>query len=147
MSTIAPLKFNDTDQYTHMTVFQTDGVYSANRIHASSLPDGFYRYELSRGQNTRFSTIQEKRSPRHAGDFITKEKLTLDKDGRSILRDDDWTLHTDRAFDFEAFWGCKLSFEKLVSDAERKHDLLMGKNPNGHEISRQDHTQAMPDIT
>lgn len=146
MSTIAPIKFNDTDQYTHMTVFQTDGVYSPNRIHASTLPEGFYRYELCRGQNTRFAAIQEKRSSRHAGDFITKEKLSLSKDGRSILGEGDWVLHTDRPFDFERFWDCKVSFEKLVSDAERKHDLLMGKDPNAREIHHAEHTQAMPDI-
>lgn len=128
MSAISHLKYNDTESYIHMTVLNAEGVFCANHIRKDTLPEGFYHYELSRGSSIRFSSIQEKPCSKYAGDFITREKLILNEDGRKALAEGDWVLHEDHPFDFEAFWGHKISFEKLVSDAERTRDLLMGKD-------------------
>ncbi len=142
---INPVKYNDTEEYAYMTLFGTEGVYSKSRIQASSLPDGFYRYELSSDKHQRFALVQSGHSTRHAGDFISKTPLDLGDQERCSLSDQDWTISSDRKFNFESFWGHKLSIDRQISNAVYKRDLAMGKTPGGHEARlsetvKQEHT-------
>ena len=77
MFAIKPVKYNDTDAYFYMKLMGIEGVYSAARIQADSLPEGFFRYELASGKDSRFAFIHTGRSSRHAGDFISKTPLDL----------------------------------------------------------------------
>ena len=129
------MKFNDTDDYTHMTVWQIDGVFSPNRIQKSSLPEGFYRYELSSGRGERFDAITAGRARRYAGDFICKTPLDLPEREAKPLHAEDWHMQDDRMFDFESFWGYKLSFDKLISNADFKRNMAMGINPNARDTN------------
>ena len=137
---ITPIKFNDTDDYTPMTVLQTHGVYSPNRIQADTLPEGFHRYELCRSHSTRFAAVQKSRAVHYAGDYITADNLVLDEAGKCPLSEDDWVLQQEPPFDFESFWGYKLSFEKTVANAEQKRDLQMGKVPKTRSIQQEQTT-------
>ena len=92
-----------------MTLLGVDGVYIPIRIQANTLPEGFHRYELSAGKEIRFSSVQENRAFKHAGDFISRDPLPLSGESKKLLSAGDWILHTDRTFDFESFWEHKLS--------------------------------------
>ena len=116
-----------------MTLLGVEGVFSTVRIQESTLPKEFHRYELSAGKGSRFGTVQKKRVMRHAGDFISREALPLDDNGKKTLTDEDWLLDTGRKFDFESFWTYKLSINKQISNATYKRDLAMGKTPDSRE--------------
>ena len=60
-----------------MTVLGADGVFSPNRIQKSTLPEEFFRYELSSGKDQRFGAITTGRASRYAGDFISKTPLKI----------------------------------------------------------------------
>lgn len=131
---IKAVKYNDTEDYSHMTLLGIDGVFSPVRIQANTLPEGFYRYELSSGKGIRFGSVQEKRAFRHAGDFISRDPLPLDEESKKKLTAGDWTLNTDRKFDFESFWAHKRSIDLQISNATYKRDLAMGKTPSGRDV-------------
>ena len=126
-------KFNETEDYTHMTVLGADGVFSPNRIQRSSLPDGFYHYELSSGKDRRFGAISTGRTALYAGDFISKTPLDISEKEVKPLTDQDWSMHSDKPYDFEDFWGYKLSIDKQISNANHKRDIAMGKDPNARD--------------
>ena len=105
------------------------GVYSASRIEADSLPEGFYRYELASDTECRFAAVHTDRCSRHAGDFISKTPLDLEGKDSYRLSDDDWSIDEGCCFDFEDFWGHKLSIDKQISDAAYKRDAAIGKAP------------------
>lgn len=114
-----------------MTLLDTDGIFSPVRIQKNTLPDGFYRYTLIKGTTTRFGAVQDDVTPDYAGDFLCKTPLTIGE-GRA-LSSEDWTLHPEKPFVFEAFWGQKLSIDKQILNAEHKRDLALGKTPSGPE--------------
>ena len=116
-----------------MTVLGADGVFSPNRIQKSTLPEEFFRYELSSGKDQRFGAITAGRASRYAGDFISKTSLDLDGKETKALNIHDWCMHSEKPFDFESFWGYMLSIDKKISDANHKRDLAMGKDPNARD--------------
>lgn len=117
-----------------MTLMGIEGIYSAYRIQADSLPEGFFRYELTSGKDSRFAFVHTGRTSRHAGDFISKTPLDLQEKDRYPLSADDWRIDEGCTFDFEAFWGHKLSINKQISNAEYKRDMAMGKTPGGRDV-------------
>lgn len=133
---IRATKYNDTEEYQYMTLLGSDGVYSPNRIQAETLPEGFFRYELSAGKDKRFSYVRASARTNYAGDFLTKKPIELGPSGKVKLHESDWSLDSKRKFEFEAFWGHKLSIDKQISNAVYKRDLAMGKGPDGREAQQ-----------
>ena len=116
-----PIKFNATPDYTCLRILSVDGVFTPNNIQADTLPAGFYKYGLIPGDDTVFSLITAKNDPEADCSFISKEPLNLGPGGENHLEDGDWS-YTDKPFDFEGYFGQKLSFDTQVEMAEAKRD-------------------------
>lgn len=137
------VKYNDTDEYQHMTLLGTQGIYTPKRIEDKTMPEGFHHYQLTSGRLHRFGAVTEKAGRHdHAGDFISKTALDLGSSGRQKLRKDDWSIDSDKPFDFKEFWGKQLSIDKQISIADHKRMAQMGMDPN---IARSDPQAATPE--
>lgn len=126
---MVPVKFNETTDYQYMDVLGVEGVFSNLRIDRNSLPEGFHRYSLREGEEEFIAEIQKDVMVNHAGDFITKEEINLGPDGYKALSPDDWGF-TDKPFDFESYFGCKLSLDCQIKQANAKKDAQLGVKAN-----------------
>ena len=122
------VKYNDVDTYRYLTVLGITGAYIEEHIQVKSLPDGFFHYELqkSKDRTILFSAIGNKIRFGYCGDFITKEELKLPEKDVQSLSITDWAF-TDTAFEFESFFGMKLSINKQIQNAETKRDTMQNK--------------------
>lgn len=120
-----PIKFNDTSDYQYMEVFGVEGVFTNLRIERDSLPEGFHKYALREGEGAFCCQVANDVLVNHAGDFIAKQSLDLGKDGSRPLGEEDWGF-TDKAFDFEQFFGQKRSLDCQIADAVTKRDAQLG---------------------
>lgn len=116
-----PIKFNDTSDYQYMEVLNVTGVFTPLRIQRDTLPKGFHKYSLREGEEALCSQVAAEVIVNHAGDFITKEPLNLGTSGAKDLGADDWGF-TEKPFDFEPFFGVKLSVDCQIADAEAKRE-------------------------
>lgn len=132
-----PVKFNSTANYQYMTVLGKEGVFTPEYIDPKTLPAGFYTYSLVPGEDTAFKAICETAGENHAGSLVTKGPLPLRKNiglfkkKATSLDEDDWSF-SDKDFDFESYFGCKLSIDAQICIAEAKRDQQVeasrGKN-------------------
>lgn len=116
-----PIKFNDTSSYQHMEVLGVEGVFTPLRIQRDTLPEGFHKYSLREGDESFICQVAPEVMVNHAGDFITNEPLDLGPERARTLSEDDWGF-TDKAFDFEGFFGKKRSVDCQIADATAKRD-------------------------
>lgn len=115
------IRFNDTSDYQHIEVFGTEGVFTPLRIQRESLPEGFHKYSLRGGEDELFCQVANEVMVNHAGDLITKKPLDLGLKGSKDLSEDDWGF-TDQPFRFEEHFGCKLSVDCQIAEAEAKRE-------------------------
>ena len=121
------IKFNDTSDYTYVDVLGVEGAFTPLRIQRESLPEGFYKYSFRSGENELIEGIGNEVLADHAGDFVTKKPIPLDKDGSRSLRSDEWRF-SQRNFDFESYFGQKLSIDCQISIADAKRARQMGES-------------------
>lgn len=124
---MVPIKFNETADYEKMDILGVEGVFTSIRIDENSLPEGFYKYSLREGGDEFIGEISKNIMVNHAGDFITKEQIDLGPDRCRRLESDDWGFN-DEPFDFEAYFGCKLSLDCQINKANAKKEAQMGGN-------------------
>ena len=125
-----PIRYNDTPDYQYASVFETKGVFTSSYIQEESLPDGFYKYSLRTDPFGVLDALCKDADQNHAGDFITKEPVDLGPTSVRLIRDGDWKLE-DKEFQFEEYFGTKLSIDTQISlAAEKREQLVIGK---GHE--------------
>ena len=129
------VKYNDVDNYSYLTILGITGAYIEEHIHVKTLPDGFFHYELERAKDRteKFSAIGKKVRFGYCGDFITKEQLHIPDKGTTKLDRASWSFSEDE-FQFERFFGMKLSIHKQIRDAELKRDSLREKQVSGNQI-------------
>lgn len=138
-----PVKFNDTNEYQFMNIFGVEGVLSERRIERSTLPEGFYKYSLSKGGEEYIGAISNELSANHAADFITKEPISLGSSGTKALNTQDWSF-VDKDFDFESYFGSKLSIDLKIELAIAKRDELMGLAPKDRGLAKPQHQHNTP---
>ena len=112
-----------------MNLLGSEGVYTSERIDAGTLPKGYKRYELGFGSDKRFDVVSADTCKHYAGAFITKKPLNLGSQKQVTLKESDYSIAEDRPFDFESYWGCMVSLDKKISDANIVRDQAMGKAP------------------
>ncbi len=122
-----PIKFNATSDYQYMNINDIEGVFTNLRIDEKSLPEGYYKYSLREGGDEFIGEISKNVMVNHAGDFITKQEVDLGPDRCKVLEPDDWGF-TDKDFEFEAFFGCKLSLDCQIDIANAKKEAQLGGN-------------------
>lgn len=130
-----PIKFNETSDYECMDVLGVEGVFTSLRIDEASLPEGFYKYSLREGEKEFVAEICKNVMVNHAGDFITKQEFDLGPDRCKALEPDDWGF-TDEFFDFESYFGCKLSLDCQINKANAKKEAQMGGNSKEKQQER-----------
>jgi len=119
------IQFNETPDYQYMTVLGISGVYTPHNIDPSTLPDGFYKYNLHQGDGTRFDAISDAASSHEAYDsFITQETISLGDKQTHLLKESDWSFR-DEAFDFEGHFGKKLAIDTQIQQAEEKRNKII----------------------
>lgn len=118
------IKFNETDDYQHISVFGTDGVFTSADIKADSLPPGFHKYTLLPGNDSLFGSVSQHEPTDSAGSLVTREELDLGESGERSLGDEDWSF-PNKDFEFEAHFGRKLAFDTQVELAEAKRDAQL----------------------
>ena len=129
------LKFNETTDYTYMTVFDTEGVITKAYIDHESLPDGFYRYSLQ-GKNTEsIDSISIHQGSDHVGHFITKNPIDLGQSGIKNLNHEDHSLNSQKEFDFSTYFGCHLSIDCQIRLAEEKRDFQIRNDGREHGLN------------
>lgn len=121
------IKFNETSDYQMMEVLDVEGVFTNLRIDEQTLPEGFYKYSLREGEEEFIAAIEKNVAVNHAGDFITKQEIDLGPEGYKDLKPDDWGF-TDKDFEFETYFGCKLSLDCQIDNANAKKEAQMGGN-------------------
>lgn len=126
------IKFNETGNYQHITILGKEGVFTPENIDAATLPEGFYKYTLTPGEQSMFGGIAAGESEMSAGSFVTKSPL--EGEGCSFT-DEDWSFdHKD--FDFEAHFGKKLSIDAQIAQAEAKREMIQEEKGRGKSKSR-----------
>ena len=128
------VKFNEVDTYRYLTLLGITGVYIETHIDTDTLPDGFFHYELmkSRDRTMKFSAVGKKARSGYCADFITKEELSLSNKETYKLQASDY-FFSDEIFQFEPFFGKKLSIDKQIRDAETKRDILQDKHSRDNQ--------------
>ena len=115
-----PIKFNDTSEYQWLNILDTEGVFTEAKIERQSLPEGFYQYSLKNGDIEAFGEIRSDTFEKEfAGEFITKKPFKLPKSGGLKLKEGDYQ-YMNQEFNFESFFGCKLSIDCQINIAEVK---------------------------
>ena len=122
------VKYNDVDNYRYLTILGVTGAYIEAHIQEKTLPGSFFHYELqkSKDRTVPFAAIGKKIRFDYCGDFITKEELDLPKKDSRCLTISEWSFQ-DTVFQFEEFFGMKLSINKQIQDAEAKRDMMQKK--------------------
>lgn len=115
------IKYNDTANYEYLNVLNVEGVFTSLRISRDSLPEGFHKYSLREGDTGWFSEISSGILLNHAGDFITKEPIDFGNKNSLPLSEKDYSF-SDKQFDFESFFGQKLSINCQIERAEEKRN-------------------------
>lgn len=124
------ISYNDTANYEFMEVLGVTGAFTSLRIARDTLPDGFFKYSLREGIEDFICQICNEVLVNHAGDFITKEPIDLGSEKKKDLSADDWSFTRDN-FDFESYFGKKLSIDYQIDQAEHKRtDQLNNKSPS-----------------
>lgn len=126
-----PIKFNETSDYQRMEVLGIDGVFTNLRIDENTLPEGFYKYSLRHGDDGDFCSISKNITVNHAGDFITKNPIPQVEKEECDIGLDDWGFtedEYDKEFDFESYFGYKLSLDCQIDNANAKKEAQMGGN-------------------
>lgn len=116
-----PIRFNDTKDYQYLQVGDTEGVFTPLRIQRDTLPEGFYKYSFRDGEDSFLGSVAEAVFANHAGDFLTKTPLDLGSDRELELSEED-VLFLHKDFDFEEFFGAKLSIDCQIEMAEEKRN-------------------------
>lgn len=127
-----PIKFNDTPDYQHITVQGKEGVFTPANIAPESLPDGFYKYNLIAGDESMFGGVTAGETEDFAGSFITKNPLPS---MTSDLEDADWSF-ADKDFEFESFFGKKLSIDAQIQQAQNQRDMMQEGNHHDRSQNR-----------
>lgn len=124
------VKYNDVDKYKYLTVLGITGVYIDERVNENTLPEGFLHYELekSRDRAVPFSAVGKMFRRGYGGDFITKEELPIPMKGKVSLTDKDFSF-PEIEFQFEPFFGTKLSIDKQIENAELIREIRQLKVP------------------
>lgn len=124
---MVPIKFNETSDYQTMEVLGVEGVFTNLRIDEKTLPEGFFKYSLRSGDDGLIGEVCQNVMVDHAGDFITKKQLDLGPDISKVLGPDEWGF-TDEPFEFESYFGYKLSLDCQIDNANVKKEAQMGGN-------------------
>lgn len=128
-----PISYNDTANYEFMEVLGVTGVFTSLRIDRDTLPDGFFKYSLRDGTDDFICQICNEVVVNHAGDFITKEPVDLGPEGKRNLSTDDWSFTRDN-FDFESYFGKKLSIDYQIDQAEHKRTEQLNNKSHSKSI-------------
>lgn len=118
-----PIKFNRTADYQHISVLGKSGVYTPKQINPKTLPEGFYQYNLSAGEGSMFGAVTQNDVSDVAGTLITKEPLPVQSGEERAIAEDDWSFEA-QDFDFESYFGCKLSIDTQIEQAEAKREMM-----------------------
>lgn len=121
------VRFHDTSDYQYLSVKGIEGVFTPLRIRRDSLPEGFNKYSFRDGENSFLGSVAKDILVNHAGDFITKQSLDLGPDGELPLGEED-VLFQDKTFDFEEYFGVKLSIDRQIEMAEEKRNGQISPN-------------------
>lgn len=132
-----PVKFNDTSKYEFIEALGVEGAFTSQRIERDTLPEGFYKYSFREGETEMLGAVSDEVIADHAGDFITKKPLDLGPEGTKDLGAGDWRW-SQRNFDFEAFFGQKLSIDCQIANADAKRLAQMGEGREGPAHGRSD---------
>jgi len=119
------IQFNETPDYQYINVLGVSGVYTPHNIDPTTLPDGFYKYNLYHGDGSTFNAISGAAYTydEHAS-FITQEPISIGDTQTRPLRESDWSFR-DEAFDFEGHFGKKLAIDTQIQQAEEKRNKII----------------------
>jgi len=137
------IKFNETPNYTYMTVLNSEGVFIEADINRDTLPDGFHKYSLYGKNKEEISQISTSHASNHIGDFITKDPINLGDSGIQALNRADYIFHPHKTFDFFDHFGHHLSIDCQIRLAEEKRNFQAAKDGRENEI---DSSKAVLDI-
>lgn len=129
------IHYNETSDYQYARILGVEGVYTPLRIQRDSLPEGFYKYSLRDGEVSYFGSISKSVLADHAGDFITKEAVKAAEHKEIDLSESDWSFE-DKDFEFESFFGTKLSIDTQIQLAEAKREQQLESKGLGKQSIR-----------
>jgi hypothetical protein len=91
----------NTEKFEHIELFGKSALFTNNRIDRSTVPGGYYAYDLRHGDSGDFSTVEPTVRVNHAGTVITtvalkfkneSDKYKKVKNAINFLDDDEMTL-------------------------------------------------------
>ena len=113
------IKYNDTSDYCYMEVTGIMGAFTSQPIDPGTLPDGYQAFSLI--GTPVFERIVPYGKRKGDGIFICKDgQAQALGHGRGRLNPEDSILQENSAFDFQAFFGQKLSIDCMITLAEEK---------------------------
>lgn len=77
------------DEWEELTMFGHEGYFTNNRVDRESIPEGWFAYDIRRGEYCRFSTLEENVATNHEGTFLTRDYIEL-PDGYLVIGLDDY---------------------------------------------------------
>lgn len=128
------MKFNTTTNYEYITVLGRDCAYTQDPVDPHSLPEGYHPYGLVPGPNASFCALSPEITPDTKDLLIAKEPFVFPPGENLLLEDGDCHI-SEEEFNFESYFGQKLSIDAQIEQAETKRDLLLEASRAGKQRS------------